>query len=46
MTPVSDPRIGEIIRAGLLSCRWNPGTDPDGRPVRLWVDMPIRFTGG
>jgi protein TonB len=46
MTRVSDRRIAEIIRAGIQTCRWQPGTDTQGRPVRLWVIMPIRFTTG
>ncbi len=46
MTPVPDRRIEDAIRAGLMACRWVPGADGQGHPLRLWVIMPIRFTTG
>ncbi len=46
MSQVPDARIGDVIRQGLASCRWVPGADAQGRPVSIWVIMPIRFAGG
>ncbi len=43
---VMDPRIVEVIRRALRDCRWLPGADAQGRPVALWVVMPLRFTSG
>lgn len=45
LTPVPDPRIGEAIWRGVQSCRFTPGTDPQGRPTAIWVIIPIRFAG-
>ena len=46
MTQVPDQRIADVIRQGLAACQWNPGADAQGRPVAIWVIMPIRFAGG
>jgi protein TonB len=46
MTQVPDPRITEVIRKGLAECPWIPGADAQGKPVSIWVIMPIRFAGG
>jgi protein TonB len=46
MSPISDPRIAGVIRQALLSCRWVPGTDAQGRATSLWVVMPFRFEAG
>lgn len=46
MTPVPDKRIEDAIRNAAGACRWIPGADAQGRPIRIWVIMPIRFTGG
>ncbi len=43
MTPVPDQRIFEAIRQALESCRWRAGADAQGRPVTLWVILPLRF---
>lgn len=42
---VPDRRIGESIWAAIRDCKFKPGADARGRPVRLWVVMPIRFVG-
>ncbi|HEY7725444.1 MAG TPA: hypothetical protein VH880_08925 [Anaeromyxobacteraceae bacterium] len=39
-----DPRLGDVLRAAVLRCRFVPGTDATGRPTRLWVVMPLRFS--
>lgn len=44
LTPVPDPRIADAIWRAVQSCKFNPGTDPAGRPTNIWVIMPIRFT--
>jgi len=46
MTPVPDKRIEDAIRNAAAQCPWIPGADAQGRPIRIWVIMPIRFTGG
>jgi protein TonB len=46
LTQVPDPRISEVIRQGISACRWIPGADEQGRPVAIWVSIPIRFSGG
>lgn len=46
MSPVADPRIGDVIRQALRSCRWIPGSDAQGRATSLWVVMPFRFEAG
>jgi protein TonB len=46
MSAVADPRLPEVIRQALLSCRWIPGTDAQGRATALWVVMPFRFEAG
>ncbi|HYQ80377.1 MAG TPA: energy transducer TonB, partial [Anaeromyxobacteraceae bacterium] len=46
MTPVPDPRIAAAIRNAIEACRWRAGSDAQGRPVTLWVILPLRFTSG
>ena len=40
---VPDPRIAEAIWTAVRECRFSPGTDDQGHPVKLWVVMPVRF---
>lgn len=40
-----DERIGQAIWEAIQKCRWIPGTDARGRPTKIWVMIPIRFTG-
>lgn len=40
---VPDRRISEAIWSAVRECRFVPGADERGQPVRLWVVMPIRF---
>ncbi len=44
MTQVPDQRIGQLVWQAVQSCRWVPGADAQGRPVSIWVILPIRFT--
>jgi protein TonB len=46
MSEVPDPRITEVIHQGISACRWIPGADAQGRPVAIWVIMPLRFARG
>jgi TonB family protein len=41
--PVPDPRVTQAVEAAIRSCRFNPGTDPQGKPTPLWAVMPLRF---
>lgn len=41
---VADGRIAEALRVAVAGCRFVPGADEQGRPTRLWVVMPLRFT--
>jgi hypothetical protein len=38
-----DPGVGEALRSAVQGCRFVPGADEAGRPVRLWVVMNVRF---
>ncbi len=33
----------EKVRQAVASCEWIPGKDPAGRPVSIWVILPLRF---
>jgi protein TonB len=46
LTALPDPRIGNAIWQAVQSCRWVPGSDPQGRPTSIWVVLPIRLTSG
>lgn len=46
MTQVPDQRIGQAIWQAVQGCRWVPGADAQGRPVSIWVILPVRFTAG
>jgi protein TonB len=41
-----DPRIASAIWQAIQACRFLAGADPQGRPTKLWVLMPIRFADG
>ena len=41
-----DPRIGQAIWQAIQGCRFAPGADPQGRPVNMWVILPLRFVSG
>ena len=43
---VPDERVAGAVRQAVQACRWTPGTDGSGRPVTMWVVMPIRFERG
>jgi protein TonB len=38
-----DPRIPGAISSSIESCSWTPGANEQGRPVAVWVTMPISF---
>ncbi len=46
MTDVPDKRIGDAIWNAVQACKWVPGADAQGRPVSIWVILPLRFTSG
>jgi protein TonB len=39
----SDQRVANAIWAAVQHCQWTPGATAQGRPISLWVTMPIRF---
>lgn len=41
-----DPRIGQAIWQAVQNCPFSPGSDPQGRPVNMWVILPLRFVSG
>jgi periplasmic protein TonB len=45
MTSVPDQRIGAAIWKAVQECKWVPGSDAQGKPVSIWVILPIRFAG-
>jgi len=46
MSQVSDARIAGAIWQAIQNCQWVAGTDPQGRPTKIWVILPIRFQSG
>ncbi|ABS27915.1 hypothetical protein [Anaeromyxobacter sp. Fw109-5] len=47
MSPTDAPvKLARVIEEAVQSCRWIPGRDPEGRPVEIWVVLPLRFTSG
>ena len=42
--PVTEEQARAIERA-FDACRWNPGLDPEGRPIAIWVIQPIKIAG-
>ena len=43
MGDVPDPRVPDLLEQAVRKCRWTPGADPQGTPIRIWVTMPVRF---
>lgn len=41
-----DPRITNAIWQAVQQCKWVPGADAQGRPTKIWVVLPVRFTSG
>jgi protein TonB len=39
----NDPRIANAIWSSIQRCEWIPGATAQGRPISLWVTMPINF---
>jgi protein TonB len=44
MTAGVPDRVTSDIWAAIQSCRWIPGADAQGKPISLWVILPLRFT--
>ncbi|MFO0583779.1 MAG: TonB family protein [Anaeromyxobacter sp.] len=43
MGDVPDPRLPDMLETAVRKCAFTPGADGQGKPVRMWVTMPIRF---
>jgi hypothetical protein len=41
LKPVTEAQA-RAIEAAFDACRWNPGLDPAGHPVAVWVIQPIK----
>jgi hypothetical protein len=41
LEPVTDEQR-VAIEVAFTSCPWNPGLDPEGHPVAVWVIQPVR----
>jgi protein TonB len=41
-----DPRIGQAVWQAIQNCKFRPGADAQGRPVNMWVILPLVFTAG
>lgn len=39
----SDPRVANAIWAAIQRCEFVPGANAQGKPLALWVTMPIKF---
>lgn len=35
--------VAQAVETAVRACAWVPGSDADGRPVTIWVIVPIRF---
>jgi protein TonB len=46
MTAVPDPRIANAIWQAIQSCRWVPGADPQGKPISIWIVLPVKLVSG
>ncbi len=44
LTTIPDKRIADEIWKAIQSCKWVPGADAQGKPVSIWMILPIRFT--
>jgi hypothetical protein len=44
LKPVTEEQA-RSVEAAFSSCRWNPGLDPAGHPVAIWVIQPIKVAG-
>ena len=44
MTAGLPDRVTSGIWAAIQNCKWIPGADAQGRPISIWVIMPLRFT--
>jgi len=43
MGQVPDQRIADAIRNAVTNCTWKPGADAQGRPVAIYVIMPVKM---
>jgi protein TonB len=43
LTTIQYPEIAHWLRRAVYSCEWEPGSDREGRPIALWVVLPVRF---
>jgi hypothetical protein len=43
MGQVPDQRISDAIRNAVTNCSWRPGADAQGRPVAIYVIMPVKM---
>jgi protein TonB len=39
----NDQRIANAIWSSIQRCEWTPGATAQGRPISLWVTIPIKF---
>lgn len=40
-----EPELADALTAAVKACRFSPGTDDHGRPVRMWSVMKVQFGG-
>ncbi len=40
-TPVA-PEVERAVAEAFADCPWQPGLDPDGRPLAVWVVQPLK----
>jgi TonB family protein len=43
MGDTPDPRLPAILENAVRSCTFTPAADAQGKPIRMWMTMPIRF---
>ncbi len=37
--------VRKALRETIQGCRWIPGTDPQGKPIDVWMERTFRFSG-
>ncbi|MBK9519916.1 MAG: hypothetical protein IPO09_21855 [Anaeromyxobacter sp.] len=44
LAPVA-PEVERAVVAAFEACRWDPGLDPEGTPLAVWVIQPLKVAG-
>ena len=39
----ADPKVFKAVEESIRACKWAPAQDPQGRPVQVFVVLPVDF---